>query len=443
MATVNPTARKVLAGAAAAAMLVALAGCGNGNTPDVDPDAAPEAGPLTVWLGGILAQATPGSAYREWFDAQVDEFEAAYPGTEIKVVLMDPDGVKQTAQYRAAFGAKKGPDFAMMYPAGFTTEFESSLLDLNEVAPEVLEQFPEATLQFGCENFDCTNGAPVLLAPYDVSGWVLAYNKAIFAEVGIEAPFASWDDMVAAGEKLKAAGYVPFQMGNRDGYIADAYLSNMYSSYLEPADIGAVLRGELPVTDDKFVKPLELWAGLYEDGLVNEDACSLEALASQQDFIAGKAATVATYDYSNLYTEMTDNLGVMTWPTITDGSNAANGGQASAVGQGWAIPKDSANIPLAKAFLAQLTSAESQTAQFEIAGSPPANPEASTANAPDPATAEATVLFQNSTVTSFDAALPVRSQTAYFKETNLALCGKTSAQDAMSAVQDELEREIR
>ena len=37
-------------------------------------------------------------------------FEQKYPGTTIKTVLMNPDGVQQVAAYRAAFGAHKGPD---------------------------------------------------------------------------------------------------------------------------------------------------------------------------------------------------------------------------------------------------------------------------------------------------------------------------------------------
>jgi ABC-type glycerol-3-phosphate transport system substrate-binding protein len=427
-----------------ALLALAVGGCGGDDSSSDDAaDGDVKGGPLTVWLGGILATATPGSDARSWYDTEVAEFEKAYQGTEIETVLMNPDGVKQIAAYRAAFGASEGPDFAMMYPGGFTTTFASSLENLREVAPGVIDRYPPQQLRYGCENFDCSDDAPMYLAPFDFSNWVLAYNKEIFLEVGIDAPFESWDDMVAAGEKLKAAGYIPFQMGNRDGYISDAYLSGMYTSYLTEDDIDALLSGELELTDEKFVEPLQRWADLYADGLTNQNACTLEALASQRDFFAGRAATVASFEYPRLYQELGDQVGVMAWPPIEGAPNAGNAGGAAQVGQGWTIPKDSQNVPLAAAFLAQLTSADAQTRAFEQAGTPPANPDADLSNPPDPVSGAASELFLDFKLISLNTVLPLEAQTTYFKETALALCGAKTPEEAMQAVQDVFERENR
>jgi raffinose/stachyose/melibiose transport system substrate-binding protein len=425
---------------------VVVAGCGDddkaagGDTTQAGEK--PKGGPLTVWLGGLLAQATPGSPYRKWYDGEIRRFEAEYPGTEVKTVLLNIDGIKQRTQWLTAFGAGEGPDFGMMYPGGAASDFGASLTDLREVAPELMSEFSEQALGYGCLGFDCSDNAPAYVAPLDVSGWVLAYNKEIFEKVGVEAPFESWDDLIAGGEKLKAAGYMPFQMGNRDGYVSDAYLSGMEASFLTPADVAAVAAGEIPLTDDRIVEPLRLWADLYERGLVNENACTLETLASQRDFFAGKAATVATYDYANVGKEMGDKLGIMAWPPIDDAPNPTLGA-AIQVGQGWVIPKESSNLPLATALLEHLASAEAQTRQFEIAGIPPANKGASAENAPDEGTKQAAELFQQATILSFNTTLPSRAQILYFKETALALCGKKSPEDAMQAVQDVMERELR
>jgi ABC-type glycerol-3-phosphate transport system substrate-binding protein len=405
--------------------------------------AAPKGGPLTVWLGGILAQATPGSAYRRWYDQEIAAFQKLYPGTTVKTVLLDPDGVKQTAQYRAAFGGGQHIDVAMMYPGGYTTEFGDELTDLRKAAPAVLAQYNPSILAYGCPKFNCANGAPEYVAPFDVSGWVIGYNKKIFAKLGIKAPFKTWNDMLAAGKKMKAAGYVPFQMGNRDGYMADAFLSNMESSYLKPSDISAFLSGKLKLTDSKFVAPLQKFADLFSQGLVNKDACSLEQLASQRDFIAGKTGTVATYDYANIYKTMKNNLGIMTWPAVNGAPNVGNAGPAAQVGQGWVVPKGTKNAPLATALLAFLTSAKAQTAQFTIAGDPPANLKASTATPPDPASGAAATYFQHATILSLDSVMPLRTQNTYYKITNLALCGKNSPQQAMQSIQDVFARENR
>jgi ABC-type glycerol-3-phosphate transport system substrate-binding protein len=418
----------------------ASAPAASAETPAASPSApAVVGGPLKVWLGGILASAAPGTPARQWWDEMTAQFETDYPGTKVETTLMDPDGVKQIAAYRASFGAGQGPDVAMMYPAGFTTTFESSLLDLRAAAPAAVAQFPDAMLPYGCKNFDCSNDAKVLLVPNDFSGWVLGYNKDIFDKVGVSAPIATWDDLLAAGAKLKTAGYTPFEMGNRDGYISDAYLSHMYTSFLVPADIPAILAGTLPLTDPKLVEPLQLWADLYAKGFANEDACTLETIASQQPFIAGTAATVATYDIANVSKAMGDKFGVMPWPAINGSPNA---GAAAQVGQGWTIPKFSTNAPLSGAFVTFITSASAQARQFELTGNPPANPNADASKAPDPASGAAFQIWtQDFKLLSLDTVLPLQTQTQYFKETAQALCGQKTPEAAMLAVQEVFDKE--
>jgi raffinose/stachyose/melibiose transport system substrate-binding protein len=436
---------------ALAAMLAALAGCGGdeggdggaaGGKDGVDV-ASVKGGPLTVWLGGILATATPGSPARKWYDAQVAEFEQKHPGTEVETVLMNPDAFKQTGAFRAAFGAREVPDVAMMYPGSWAMTFASSLQNLRETIPEAVGRFKELQLAYGCEDFDCSNDAPVYLLPYDFSNWVFAYNKEIFAKVGIEAPFESWDAMVEAGRKLKAAGYTPFQIGNRDGYFASAYLAPMYSSYFEPQDVSKVQKGEIPLTDERFIEPLRIWSELYSEGLTNENACTLEHLASQRDFFAGKAATIASYEYSHLYKEMGDKVGVMPWPKIESGPHADKAGTVAQVGEGWVIPKGAADLDLAAAFVDFITDAPAQSAAFKIIGTPPANPEAGALDPPDPVSGASAELFAQFTLLPMHNGLPLKTQEAYFKETAQAFCGRKTPEQAMQAIQDQFEQEKR
>ena len=328
----------------------------------------------------------------------------------------------------------------MMYPAGFTTTFASSLQDLKTAAPQVVAQYSPQQLKYGCVDFNCDTSGEYL-APYDFSGWVFAYNKKIFKQVGVTVPFKSWDDMVSAGEKLKAAGYTPFQMGNRDGYIADAWLSAMYTSYLQPDDINSFLSGQLKLTDAKFVDPLTKWNELYKDGLVNENACTLEVIASERDFFAGKAASVASFEYAKLYQRMGANVGLFTVPPIDGAPNSANAGTAAQVGEGWTVTKFTKNLPLATAFLAAITSAQSQTEAFEMAGTPPANPKASVANPGDPISGEASEQFLGYKLLSLNTVMPLETQVDYFKQTAQGLCGKESPQSAMAAVQSTFEKE--
>jgi ABC-type glycerol-3-phosphate transport system substrate-binding protein len=402
-------------------------------------DQAAQGGPLKVWLGGVLASATPGTAMRDWLDAAVADFEAAHPGTTVELTLMDPDGTNQLGAFRAAFGAGDGPDVAMMYPAGFTTTFESSLLDLREIAPDILEWFPPGSLAFGCVNSDCSDDAKVMLAPMSWDGWVLAYNKAIFEELGISAPIATWEDYLTALAAMKAAGYVPVGDGNQQGYAANAHLANMYTSFLEPAEIPAVLTGEIKLTDERIVEPLRLWADLVAQGYTNGDACTTDSSQAQVAFVAGDVGLTPTYRFSELYETMGgDNVGIMPWPAIGGRPNSP----AAQVGQGWVVTRFTTNQDLAVEFLRHIVGADQATKQFAAFGMIPGNKDADLSVAPDPLAAQAAAGWLGTEYLALDAVMPLETQTSYFQETQQAYCGNKTPEDAMAAVQAVLDREV-
>ena len=409
----------------------------------LDATAAPKGGPLTVWLGGILAQATPGSSYRKWYDQEIAAFSKQYPGTTVKTVLLDPDGVKQTAQYRAAFGGGQHIDVAMMYPGGYTTGFASSLLDLRTAAPAVLKQYNPGLLAYGCDKFNCAKGSPEYLAPFDVSGWVLGYNKKIFAKLGIKAPFKDWNALVAAGKKMKAAGYVPFQMGNRDGYMADAYLSNMESSYLKPTDIAAVLgeqaqahRREVRRSADQVRRPVQ--AGARQPGRLLARAARLAARLHRRQDRYGRDLRLREHLQDD--EEQPGNHDVARGQRRAE-RRQRGPGRAGRAGLGHpegheerAARRRAARVPDER---------EGADRAVHDRGRPARQLEGEHGHAPDPASGQAAKYFQQATILSLDSAMPLRTQNEYFKITNLALCGKTSPEDAMKTIQDVFSRENR
>jgi raffinose/stachyose/melibiose transport system substrate-binding protein len=328
----------------------------------------------------------------------------------------------------------------MMYPGGFTTTFATQLLNLRDVAPDAVAQLPQQALNFGCVNFVCANNQPEYLAPADFGGIGFAYNVSMFQKVGVQVPFASWDDLVAAGQKLKAAGYVPFEMGDLEGYQSDFWLAAMQTSFAVPADLDALHQGTLQLTDPKFVQPLTIWAQLYAAGLINQDACSLAEPAGEQVFLAGKAAMVATFSPASFYKAMSGNVGVMYLPPI---NNSTTAGVAKETGEGWVITKLAKNVPLAVAFLTFITNAAEQTGYYNAGGILPANPAADISKAPDPLTAALSALGAgpNFKLLALDSVLPIQTQTEYFKQTALALCGKETPLAAMQAVQTVYDKE--
>ena len=66
-------------------------------------------------------------------------------------------------------------------------------------------------------------------------GFGVAYNKELFEQAGLdpEAPPTTWDEFLAACEKLKAAGKIPIGGGVKDGFFGEWYFVNSLTQNLD------------------------------------------------------------------------------------------------------------------------------------------------------------------------------------------------------------------
>src|SRR3954453_21497315 len=99
--------RGLLMLAAATLAVAALAGCGGSSSSNDSSSAGgsvntkPASGTIDVWLPGLFAGATPGSAYRKWIDAQDQRFEQAYPGSKVNITLLPTNNDQFSAKLQA------------------------------------------------------------------------------------------------------------------------------------------------------------------------------------------------------------------------------------------------------------------------------------------------------------------------------------------------------
>ncbi len=102
---------------------------------------------------------------------------------------------------------------------------EDMLVDITEyVEKTTLVNTVSAGMASFAKGFSSTGDKWFYIPSQPFVGCVF-YNKAIFREAGVEALPTTWDEFVAAAEKVKAAGY---SMWTTD----DAYASLVFSSYL-------------------------------------------------------------------------------------------------------------------------------------------------------------------------------------------------------------------
>ncbi len=153
-----------------------------------------------------------------------------------------------------------------------------------------------------------TYDGDVVVSTVGVSILGCYYNKDLFAQAGIEAVPATWDEFLEDCQKLQDAGIQPIVMGDKDQYVLQFGLYQIAANEVYPqnAEFDVQLRsGDTHFTDEgTWDKVLEMYKTLYDNNYIDASQ-SLGYGASQAitDFVDGKAAM--TFDGSFNATALT------------------------------------------------------------------------------------------------------------------------------------------
>ena len=327
-------------------------------TAAVSPTAAPSAsvsGSITVWSWDTAAAALKTCA---------TAFQAANPGTTIDVQDIGYDN----AYDKISVGLQSGsglPDVITIetdHMQPYISAFPNGFLDLTDRAAGMKDQFDPSKWAASSD----ANGRLFSL-PWDSGTVGIFYRSDLFAKAGVDpASIKTWDDFVAAGEKVKSATGIP--MINVDVNGSDSIWAELMqqqgASYFT-AD------GSIDVAGPEAVKAMTLLKTLYDKGLIdNEKGWDARVAAAK----AGKAATQATgvWWIGTLTSEMPElsgKFGVMPLPVFaTGGAQTSNNG-----GSTLAIAATSQNPDLAWAFTVScLADAKSQATMLQDQGLFPA-----------------------------------------------------------------------
>ena len=154
----------------------------------------------------------PGNA--TWRDI-ANEYQAAHPGVTIRITLAanTPNDITGTvAQLRTAMDAGNMPDLLPSWGGGsIAAEVDAGLLkDITaQVAPWKGELNANALLIHEYKGKQYA-------VPWDLGFFGFWYNKALFSRAGILGTPTTWEQFLADVDKLKAAGIVPYALGEGD-----------------------------------------------------------------------------------------------------------------------------------------------------------------------------------------------------------------------------------
>ena len=242
-------------------------------------------------LGGMLASAAPAFAddvplyHDKGFWAQQFQAvgDAAKEKTGVRIVQTSyapPEQYKAFIQSSIASGAP--PDLFTWW----TGRTFKELVATGKIAPldDVWEKMI-ASGQYEKSTQDLFKvDGKTYAVPLSVSRWVVLYNKKMFADNGIAEP-KSWDELMAAAGKLKAAGITPFDATVQEGWRGFIWFEELMIR-TDPAAYNGLHDGSVPYDGPAVQKAFQLWSDLYAKGYFTDPRSNEEA----QDFARGKAA---------------------------------------------------------------------------------------------------------------------------------------------------------
>lgn len=215
--------------------------------------------------------------------------------------------------------------------------------------------------------------------PSHVSYWVVFYNKKVFDANQVTPP-ATWDEMIAVADKLKAAGVIPFAATQVDRWPSFIWFEEMVLR-TDPAFYEALTSGKAKYTDPTCVQAMETWKNLIEAGYFNSFDVSLFNDIPGM-FAQGQVAMIpiGTWYQSNFLTAglvpgQDYDLFIMpnVNPEISDKVAIVETGAL-------AIANHSSKIEAAKKMAAWWVTPDPQTVWCNKLGDAPANPKAKSDN---------------------------------------------------------------
>jgi raffinose/stachyose/melibiose transport system substrate-binding protein len=188
------------------------------------------------------------------------DFEAKNPGVKIETQFLENEAYK--AKLPSMLQSKDRPDIIYSWAGGvLKSQIEAGVLEditaqlsgyKDNLAPAAVDAF--------------TSDGKIYGIPFAQSQVGFFYNKELMAKAGVDgAAIKTWDDLLDAVKKLKAAGITPLMVGGADKWPIHFYWTNLAVRIGGKPAFEAALRGENGgFAGETFVKSGQLFKQLID-----------------------------------------------------------------------------------------------------------------------------------------------------------------------------------
>lgn len=315
---------------------------------------------LNMWWWG--EQELPG------LQGFVDDAVKSYTAATVEPMLQDTAVV--ISQFQTAAAAGESPDIQFLWNGIYHMEsvWLGYLQPLEGLVSDEVIKASNATLlsRFG--------GKTYRLGWYPLP-MIWIYNKDLYDKAGLDADKApaTWDEFLAACDKLKSAGVAPVGGGIQDGYWGEWYFGHALAQNVDSAgEVIGLFTGDKDFREPKYHEHWVKLEELRKAGFFNPEMSSTELYPGIDLIVAGKVgAGLSVGSRLPADSKATNGrIGAMVMPVYGKGKLA---GQPIFDSQGLGIPSKAKDPKAAAAFLEYLQSPEQLKALHAKTGWIPAN----------------------------------------------------------------------
>ena len=265
---------------------------------------------LTLW-----SIATESDSSHQAFVDGIAAFEAEHPGVKIEHVTTENEAYK--TKIKAAMSSGEDlPDLFFTWGMGFLGEFVNAgrVYCVDNEYEAYKDELPEAmTVNVRYDN-------KMYGVPYTMSLVTLYANMDLLAQVGYEDIPATYEDMMACCEALKAAGIIPFGVSGKELWCLSEYVEPLVIKSVGGQALRDMYNGEASWNNDGVVKAIEAFQGMVENEYFDPSAAALGNDEVKNNFIAGKYAFYQNGSWNNkdIGEQAQFNVKAGTFPVLDD-----------------------------------------------------------------------------------------------------------------------------
>jgi raffinose/stachyose/melibiose transport system substrate-binding protein len=396
---------------------------------------------LLLWGGAMLGAASAqeitvwtlnfsNKQANEAMSKIASDFEAANPGAKVTIVTRGTDDHKTAL--RVAAGSDKGPDIYFSWAGlGLGGEYVKAGLSLPLDKYYTEYKWADELVPSAASFADLYPGGKHG-APYTFKGEALYYSKAAFEKAGITEEPKTYDELLAAAEKLKAAGIPAIAFGGKVNWHVMRLMDVILETKCGVEKHDQLMKMELKWTEEacatESFAEMDKWAKNYVltpfMGIDNNQAFNLfiagrEAMMLEGDWLVG----TLTSNNANL-----DDYSIFPFPTGTD--------RLYGFAEYYYVSTKSQNPDIAAKFLDYYLSTDVQQANLGRFSTTSVNKNVKYENLPAISQEWLKIFNDYSQVyMNGDQAFPLEVTTEYFRVINEVVSGNIPPEEAAKQLQ--------